>query len=69
MLNTDLFYDRGALATGTGTWQWAARSLGLNNITFDDSIGESEAPYYKTVRDMCDMLNVDIGGGTTDLFL
>ena len=68
MLNTDLFYDRGALATGTGTWQWAARSLGLNNITFDDSIGESEAPYYKTVRDMCDMLNVDIGGGTTDLF-
>lgn len=49
-------------------WQWAAQQLGLNNVTFDTSISESEAPYYKMVTAACDMLNVDIGGGTTDIF-
>lgn len=69
MLNTHLFYDSGnTISAGQGTWQWAARELGLMGLTFDDSISESEAPYYKTVTDVCDMLNVDIGGGTTDLF-
>ena len=49
-------------------WKWAAEKLGLNNVTFDTSISESEAPYYKMVNDNCDMLNVDIGGGSTDMF-
>ena len=51
-----------------GAWQWAAQQLGLNNVTFDTSVSESEAPYYKMVTAACDMLNVDIGGGTTDMF-
>lgn len=64
MLGTDIFYD----GEGGGAWEWAARELGLTNIHFNDNISESEAPYYKMVNAACDMLNVDIGGGTTDLF-
>lgn len=53
----------------TGSWYDAANELGLNKIHFNDEITESEAPYYKVVTDKVNMLNIDIGGGTTDIFL
>lgn len=68
MINKTIFYQAGTpIAAGMGTWQWAAARLGLTNITFSD-LSESEAPYYKLVTGLHDMLIVDIGGGTTDMF-
>lgn len=68
MINKTIFYQPGMpVATGMGTWQWAAARLGLTNITFSN-LSESEAPYYKLVEGLNNMLIVDIGGGTTDMF-
>lgn len=68
MINKTIFYQSGMpITVGMGTWQWAAARLGLTNIAFSD-LSESEAPYYKLVTELHDMLIVDIGGGTTDMF-
>ena len=68
MINKTIFYQFGMpITAGMGTWQWAAARLGLTNIMFSD-LSESEAPYYRLVKGLHDMLIVDIGGGTTDMF-
>lgn len=64
MLEKDLFYDD---KTGNGAWNRASQELGLTQIQFDASVTESEAPYYAMVKGKENMLNIDIGGGTTDM--
>lgn len=67
MIDRSVFLDQ---ATDTGVWNEAAKELGLDSTNmFDESVTESEAPYYMVVEGNDNMLNVDIGGGTTDMFL
>ena len=67
MIDRSVFFDQ---VNNTGVWNKAAEDLGLDGANmFDDSVTESEAPYYMVVRGNDNMLNVDIGGGTTDMFL
>ncbi len=67
MIDRSVFLD---VATQSGVWIEAARELGLNAANmFMDDVSESEAPYYKVVTDNNNLLNIDIGGGTTDMFL
>lgn len=68
MINKSIFYQSGVpVVSGMGTWQWASTQLGLNSVSFNE-LSESEAPYYKLVKGLYNMLIVDIGGGTTDMF-
>lgn len=69
MIDRSVFLDQMA---GSGVWKDAERELGLNIpgfVRFTDDVTESEAPYYMVVKGKENMLNVDIGGGTTDMFL
>lgn len=67
MIDRSVFIDQVA---GNGVWTEAERELGLPEThRFADDVTESEAPYYKVVRGADNMLNIDIGGGTTDMFL
>lgn len=67
MIDRSVFLD---LMAQTGVWYEAAREVGLDPTSmFDASVTESEAPYYMVVTGQDNMLNVDIGGGTTDMFL
>lgn len=67
MIDRSVFLDQ---ATGGGVWVEAEKELGLPAAgRFTDDVTESEAPYYKVVTGADNMLNIDIGGGTTDMFL
>ena len=69
MLDRSIFLHK---ATQSGVWLEAEGDLGLRVNGFDrfnEEVTESEAPYYMVVRGTENMLNVDIGGGTTDMFL
>ncbi|MBD5275384.1 MAG: hypothetical protein HDS37_04705 [Bacteroides sp.] len=67
MIDRSVFLDQ---VTGSGVWAEAEHELGLPATgRFADDVTESEAPYYKVVRGADNMLNIDIGGGTTDMFL
>lgn len=67
MIDRSVFLDKLA---GNGVWTEAERELGLPAThRFADDVTESEAPYYKVVTGADNMLNIDIGGGTTDMFL
>lgn len=66
MIDRTVFYDP---SSDSGIWCQAARELGLNpRDMFDDTVTESEAPYYRVVKGQDNILNIDIGGGTTDMF-
>lgn len=67
MIDRSVFLDQVA---GSGVWAEAEHELGLPATgRFTDDVTESEAPYYKVVRGADNMLNIDIGGGTTDMLL
>ncbi|MDE5642354.1 MAG: hypothetical protein K2I56_02560, partial [Muribaculaceae bacterium] len=69
MIDRSVFLDTVA---NSGIWIEAEKELGLNIPgfrRFNDDVTESEAPYYMVVTGNDNMLNVDIGGGTTDMFL
>lgn len=69
MIDRSTFLDKVA---DSGVWIDAEIEIGLSIPGFDrfaDDVTESEAPYYMVVQGNDNMLNVDIGGGTTDMFL
>lgn len=67
MIDRSVFLDKVA---SSGVWIEAEHELGLPACNrFSDDVTESEAPYYKVVTGADNMLNIDIGGGTTDMFL
>lgn len=67
MIDRSVFLDKVA---NSGVWIEAEHALGLPAFNrFSDDVTESEAPYYKVVKGADNMLNIDIGGGTTDMFL
>lgn len=67
MIDRSVFLDKVA---NSGVWIEAEHELGLpSGNRFSDDVTESEAPYYKVVTGADNMLNIDIGGGTTDMFL
>lgn len=54
-------------------WMWAAQQLGLTDckIHYGSEVSESIAPYNKLapVIGGSDMINIDIGGGTSDILI